>query len=96
MHDEVVDRPVITVQYLDELGMARRRYGKNFKAVQNPMHIVTTIDDEHVVVAECQSCHLALLGLAKCSRCKTVYYCGEACQRKDWPAHKQLCGRTGQ
>lgn len=116
-------RPIITVQYLDELGMARRRYGDKFKAVQiympdnkgklqwhigfdvvwgrqaaqTPMHILTTIDNEqHVGVAECQSCRMTLPGLAKCSRCKTVCYCDEACQRKDWSAHKQLCGKADQ
>ena len=27
-----------------------------------------------------------------CSRCKTIKYCGQACQRKDWAHHKKLCG----
>ncbi|CAM9889157.1 unnamed protein product, partial [Heterosigma akashiwo] len=27
----------------------------------------------------------------RCSRCLTVYYCGVACQRSHWKAHKALC-----
>lgn len=29
--------------------------------------------------------------LKACSRCKAVRYCGEACQRKAWTAHKAVC-----
>ena len=27
----------------------------------------------------------------KCSRCKTTYYCGVECQKKDWKDHKKFC-----
>ena len=27
----------------------------------------------------------------KCSRCKTIYYCGVECQKKDWKGHKKFC-----
>merc|ERR1712098_541364 len=27
----------------------------------------------------------------KCSRCGFVFYCCKACQRKDWPNHRQTC-----
>ncbi|KAI9022384.1 hypothetical protein DFJ74DRAFT_768114 [Hyaloraphidium curvatum] len=27
----------------------------------------------------------------RCSRCKAATYCSEACQRRDWPAHKKVC-----
>jgi uncharacterized protein len=27
----------------------------------------------------------------KCSRCSSVHYCSEACQRVDWPGHKVAC-----
>ncbi|KAL5476772.1 hypothetical protein ACEPAI_2958 [Sanghuangporus weigelae] len=30
-------------------------------------------------------------GFKKCSKCKTVYYCGTACQNSDWNLHKQEC-----
>jgi hypothetical protein len=31
--------------------------------------------------------------LERCSGCMTAYYCGRECQRKDWPAHKLVCGK---
>ena len=30
---------------------------------------------------------------AKCSRCKAVVFCGRACQRRAWGAHKAECAR---
>merc|ERR1712098_668674 len=27
----------------------------------------------------------------KCSRCGFVFYCSKACQKSDWPIHKQIC-----
>ncbi|KNC98450.1 uncharacterized protein SPPG_09351 [Spizellomyces punctatus DAOM BR117] len=27
----------------------------------------------------------------KCSRCWSAYYCGRACQKKDWPVHRSTC-----
>ncbi|EIN07517.1 hypothetical protein PUNSTDRAFT_136196 [Punctularia strigosozonata HHB-11173 SS5] len=29
--------------------------------------------------------------LMRCSGCKVTRYCGTACQREDWPAHKEFC-----
>ena len=26
-----------------------------------------------------------------CGRCKTTFYCSAACQKQDWPQHKQTC-----
>ncbi len=34
--------------------------------------------------------------LLKCARCTRVYYCGAACQRAAWPAHKAECVRVAQ
>ncbi len=27
----------------------------------------------------------------KCSRCSRIWYCNAACQRTDWPRHKEEC-----
>ncbi|KAI0062402.1 hypothetical protein BV25DRAFT_625159 [Artomyces pyxidatus] len=32
--------------------------------------------------------------LRRCSRCKSVYYCDENCQKMGWPAHKSRCKGT--
>ncbi len=29
--------------------------------------------------------------LSKCAGCKSVFYCGAACQKKHWPTHKSSC-----
>lgn len=41
----------------------------------------------------CSVCHKQLEnGTAmKCSRCKSVVYCGAECQKKDWKSHKIVC-----
>jgi hypothetical protein len=31
--------------------------------------------------------------LKECSSCRSVRYCGAACQKADWPAHKATCKR---
>ncbi len=31
--------------------------------------------------------------LKECSRCRSVRYCGKACQVADWPVHKATCKR---
>ncbi|KAI5117278.1 hypothetical protein M0805_005603 [Coniferiporia weirii] len=41
----------------------------------------------------CTSCCVpqSSTGLKKCTKCRTVYYCGTACQNADWPSHKLEC-----
>lgn len=31
----------------------------------------------------------------QCSRCQSVHYCSEACQRSDWKAQKNVCNVVG-
>ncbi|KAI0360613.1 SET domain-containing protein [Trametes cingulata] len=41
----------------------------------------------------CSSCAAPATeaGLKRCPRCKTVYYCNQACQNRDWAWHKHEC-----
>ena len=38
-----------------------------------------------------QCAHCTRPGTKRCSRCKKVWYCSQACQRKQWPLHKEIC-----
>ena len=38
---------------------------------------------------KCVVCHIATR--SKCKTCEDVYYCGQACQTKHWPQHRNQC-----
>jgi hypothetical protein len=35
-------------------------------------------------------------GIKKCTKCKSVAYCGVDCQKKDWKTHKKVCARLAE
>jgi len=42
----------------------------------------------------CHKCHKTVTGkrkLSKCGRCHSITYCGQECQREDWPRHSKYC-----
>jgi ankyrin repeat protein len=39
----------------------------------------------------CANCQKSGIKLRACSKCHAVWYCGTACQRAHWRAHKQTC-----
>jgi hypothetical protein len=42
----------------------------------------------------CKTCNTQTLPRDSwCMGCETVQYCGESCQREDWPEHKAVCQR---
>lgn len=42
----------------------------------------------------CSHCYKVASKLQKCSGCRKVHYCNQACQKTDWPTHKQVCKIT--
>ncbi|KAL1530244.1 hypothetical protein AB1Y20_001159 [Prymnesium parvum] len=44
-------------------------------------------------MAGCYHCQATDLPLKACVNCRCVHYCGTACQRADWPAHKPECAQ---
>ena len=38
-----------------------------------------------------KSCICGDVGTFRCSKCKTVYYCCEGCQKEDWKYHQYRC-----
>ena len=62
-------------QYLDDRGRMSKARAKAAK---------------HVQTGGCSVCG-SLGKTNSCSRCRSVIYCGAACQRADWPTHKKAC-----
>ena len=49
-------------------------------------------DEWHSVsLVRCSSCNVPSRTLKRCSRCRSVRYCGPACQRTAWPTHRIHC-----
>jgi hypothetical protein len=49
---------------------------------------------KRVALQKCASCakqEAALSTFKTCPRCKSTFYCGRDCQKKDWKAHKKTC-----
>merc|ERR1712098_905000 len=44
-----------------------------------------------VKCANCGTSEKSEKQFQKCSRCGFVFYCSKACQKSDWPNHKQIC-----
>ena len=47
-------------------------------------------------MTRCAFCFAVPATCRSCSRCKSIVYCGEACQRGDWPDHSGECGRLAE
>jgi hypothetical protein len=39
----------------------------------------------------CRGCYGTSLKLKRCSKCKTVYFCGVHCQKRKWREHRSKC-----
>ncbi|KAG2141434.1 uncharacterized protein EDB93DRAFT_635445 [Suillus bovinus] len=40
---------------------------------------------------KCTQCETEMEKPRKCSKCRSVLYCSQECQRKNWPTHKRIC-----
>lgn len=45
----------------------------------------------HLPRRQCGNCAAEDVQLFRCVRCKSIEYCGRACQQAHWPAHKVAC-----
>jgi hypothetical protein len=58
---------------------------------------VSLLDSTHALRSDdkkqppCVVCGTAGAPTRKCSCCRSVYYCGEVCQRAHWCEHKPVC-----
>ena len=41
-----------------------------------------------------QKCKRSTVSLKTCARCAEASYCSKACQREDWPKHKERCKKV--
>ncbi|KAI0752637.1 hypothetical protein C8Q80DRAFT_467165 [Daedaleopsis nitida] len=48
-------------------------------------------DNPRTPLPRCKVCAQAKFDLKRCTRCHSVVYCSQKCQKKDWPAHKKDC-----
>ncbi|KAG2153415.1 hypothetical protein DEU56DRAFT_977093 [Suillus clintonianus] len=46
------------------------------------------------ILLQCTHCQMTLKNPRKCSKCKSVWYCSQKCQKKNWPTHKLTCHET--
>ncbi|KAJ7744068.1 hypothetical protein DFH07DRAFT_777222 [Mycena maculata] len=83
----------------DEDRKARKRQARVESKKANLDKIVDSSqckEEAAIVVPACSSCLKKTDrkdDLKKCGRCQMVWYCGSACQKKDWPDHKKFCGK---
>ena len=47
--------------------------------------------EENVIDSKCSVCREKKEGIKKCNWCYSTWYCGQKCQREDWPKHKDQC-----
>ncbi|KAJ7088399.1 hypothetical protein B0H15DRAFT_841219 [Mycena belliarum] len=55
------------------------------------MHIVLSFTRPLATMTQCAIPQCTAEGTSQCSRCKSAYYCGADCQKKDWSSHKRQC-----
>lgn len=81
-------------QNLEEnLGSLLRKSGEE-RGVARPAGDVNQTSHRQRRVRACATCSITSdhgMELLRCSRCESVHYCGQECQRKHWPSHRAVC-----
>jgi hypothetical protein len=88
-----------------EIAVWLLKHGGNAQASQSRHGTVADVSREYGVPAEqtayldarthCANPGCTGAGLKKCAGCLKVFFCGPACIRAHWPAHKAECKRWG-
>jgi len=87
---KIIDNDTYNAMFLgDEVGrketaqIPNTRIDKNNQPIQQ-MEITFATD-------ACAKCGNRSASMKRCARCKKSAYCGEGCQKSDWPTHKSQC-----
>lgn len=48
------------------------------------------------ILIQCTQCETKMEKPRKCSKCRSVLYCSQECQKKNWPIHKRICHQVEQ
>ncbi|XP_057328442.1 zinc finger MYND domain-containing protein 10 [Microplitis mediator] len=67
-------------------------FNKNTEYVQNMAVILSEAYDLDKIVIDDYKCVVCNdIATKRCSKCKSIWYCGRECQVKDWTNHKNIC-----
>ena len=62
--------------------------------LDEPLRELPSDRDDKVRVCALPGCGVNGEGLLRCSRCRSVHYCGVEHQKQHWKVHKSICGST--
>eukprot|EP00928_Gymnodinium_smaydae_P090248 TRINITY_DN74073_c0_g1_i1.p1 TRINITY_DN74073_c0_g1~~TRINITY_DN74073_c0_g1_i1.p1 ORF type:complete len:411 (-),score=27.64 TRINITY_DN74073_c0_g1_i1:162-1340(-) len=87
--------PAALTEYVSQQALASMGGGQTSPSGEDPC--LGEIDDDIVknlaASRRCAVCGTQDGHLQKCGKCKLIWYCGQQCQSRDWPTHKELCCR---
>ncbi|XP_034943955.1 zinc finger MYND domain-containing protein 10 [Chelonus insularis] len=68
-------------------------HSKDMNYVKETAQVLSdAYDVDKIIFEEKDKCALCKeVASKRCSKCKSVWYCGRACQVKDWNTHKKIC-----
>ncbi|OSC99685.1 hypothetical protein PYCCODRAFT_1394711 [Trametes coccinea BRFM310] len=93
--------PLFAVSYLEpviDASTFNSELESSTQAAQTARSLPTSSFDRPASASKeerCNKCSKKGDDLLRCSRCKTVFYCSQGCQRADWMSHKAVCKPGG-